>query len=295
MKSLRRTVYTPTNLNHNILHRLREDDDSLVRIIFSSRDLGSRGVNVLAQALWTNSHLKDLDLSSNSVGPEGANYMSILLQHQARNMIAGNGGIRTLMLGDNNLGDDGVGDIADALDKNIMFETLWIDDNRIGAAGLAILAEALRRNTQLKRLHLQHNSFQSLSSLITCTLDKRSLRSVAESNHTLKHVFLNCGYSYECEELEMILKINRMGPKEARRKKIALFLEEDFDRMLQIDFVELGKLLPLLLDILAQHSKTCTMFQLLQSFPSEVLLFQGIGAESDVPCDNDYMDVEYLS
>mmetsp|Transcript_30394 Transcript_30394/g.55110 ORF Transcript_30394/g.55110 Transcript_30394/m.55110 type:complete len:297 (-) Transcript_30394:67-957(-) len=295
MKKLSRSVYTPiSTLNKNLLHRLRENDTSLIRIIFSSRNLGSQGVNILTQALRTNTNLRELDLTSNSIGSEGAHCIALLLQHQAKNMIAsGNNseeprGIKTLIIGDNNLRDAGVKAMAEALEKDIMLENLWIDDNFIGASGFALLARALQKNSKLKRLHIRHNSFQSLSPLITCTFDKQSLNSVADSNHTLKHVFLNCGYSYDCEELEIILKINRMGKVEARRKKIALFLEEDLGRLLQIDMNP--KLLPRLLGILAQHGSISTLFRVSQHLPSEMLVCVDDPMEVDDP-----MDVEYIS
>lgn len=286
MKRLNRPVYTPSNLNCNLLQRLRDNDSALRRIVFSSRNLGSKGANTLAQALQTNTNLAALDLSSNSIGSKGAEQIASLLQHQT--MIASRGGIRTLILADNALHDDGVKAMADALEKDIMIEHLSLDGNSIGASGLAVLANALQRNTRLKRLHLRHNSFQSLSPLITCTFNKESLNSVADSNHTLKHVFLNCGYTYECEELEMIVKINRMGKVEARRKKLALFLEECLESLFLVDMD--AKLLPRMLGIIAYHGNISTMFRMMQH--SEVLFSQGFQDPMDV---DDPMDVECLS
>eukprot|EP00571_Detonula_confervacea_P001648 CAMPEP_0172330254 /NCGR_PEP_ID=MMETSP1058-20130122/61307_1 /TAXON_ID=83371 /ORGANISM="Detonula confervacea, Strain CCMP 353" /LENGTH=213 /DNA_ID=CAMNT_0013047461 /DNA_START=2180 /DNA_END=2821 /DNA_ORIENTATION=- len=202
------------------------------------------------------------------------------------------GGIKTLILGDNNLRDEGMKAIADAL-ENSLIENLWIDDNCIGALGFAVLAGVLQKNSVLKRLHLRHNSFQSLSPLITCTFNKQSLNSVADSNHTLKHVFLNCGYSYECDELASVLKINRtLGKVEARRRKLALFLEEDLVRLMQIDMDP--KLLPRLLSILTQHGNISTMLCVMQNLSSEVLSFQRVQDEIN-SCLGDPMEFEYLS
>ncbi len=93
MKRLSRSaVYTTISvLNKNLLRRLRDDDASLVRVVFSSRDLGSRGADCLTWALCTNASLRELDLSSNSTGPDGARFVASLLQHQTRNMIASGG------------------------------------------------------------------------------------------------------------------------------------------------------------------------------------------------------------
>jgi hypothetical protein len=209
-----------------------------------------------------------------------------------RGGMGGRGGIRTLMLGGNDIRDDGAEAIADAIGRDVALESLWMDDNHIGASGLALLAEALTRNTNLSRLHLRHNWFQSPQPLIACTFDKRSLDSVAQSNHTLKHVFLDCGYSYECEELETILKINRMGSVKARRTKIALFLGEDMSQLLGsgMDI----KLLPRVMGILADHGNISTMYGVMHNFPQVLALLRS---------DNDYgslyhdcpMDFEYIS
>lgn len=295
MKKLSRLIYTPTNLNQKLLDRLRENDNSLVRLIFSSRNLGSQGVQVLAEALQTNTNLTALDLSSNSIGSEGANIIALLLQHQAT-MIANDnyveeGGIKTLILGDNNLRDDGIKAMADAL-ENSLIENLWIDDNCIGAKGFALLASALLKNSKLKRLHLHHNSFQSLSPLIDCTFNRQSLNSVADSNHTLKHVFLDCGYSYECKELDLTLNLNRtLGKVEARRRKLALFLGEDLGRALQIDMDP--KLLPRLLGILTQHGNISTVFSAMQNLSAEVLSF--LIEDDNNPSFGEPMALAYLS
>mmetsp|Transcript_43948 Transcript_43948/g.92481 ORF Transcript_43948/g.92481 Transcript_43948/m.92481 type:complete len:292 (+) Transcript_43948:79-954(+) len=291
MKRLSRIIYTPiSTLDCSLLCRLHKNDSSLVRIIFSSRNLGSEGVNSLTQALQSNTNLTELDLSSNSIGSEGARLIASLLLHQLKTMIANgksseaNGGIKTLLLADNHLGDAGLRAMAEALEKNIKLENLWIDENSISAKGLAILANALRENSNLKRLHIWHNSFQSISPLIKCTFNKQSLNSVADSNHTLKHVFLNCGYSYEHEELEKNLKINRMGKVAARRKKIALFLGEDLGRLLRMDLDT--KLLPRLLGILGNSGSIFTLFELIRHIPSDVLAYYD-------PMDiDDPMDVE---
>ncbi len=100
MKAHARLFFTPTNLNNNLLNRLRENDNALVRIIFSSRDLGCRRVHMLAEALRSNHKLKALDLCSNSIGPFGAYFVVVSLRRQS--MIAGginatDGGVKTLI------------------------------------------------------------------------------------------------------------------------------------------------------------------------------------------------------
>ena len=150
MKKLSRGhIYTPTNLNSNILRRLSENDTCLRRIKFSLYNIGSHGVHTLSEVLRYNTNLTALDLSSNSIGVEGAKSLAKLLQYQStmmsssssttesHNNINVEGGIKTLMLCDNNLRNEGMKVLADALEGSII-ENLWIDDNCIGASGFSI-------------------------------------------------------------------------------------------------------------------------------------------------------------
>ena len=103
-------------------------------------------------------------------------------------------------------------------------------------------------------------------------------------------MFLNCGYSYECEEVEVIMRINRLGKVQARRRKIALYLEEDLGRLLELDMDT--KVLPHILAILAQHGNISTMLRLMQNLPS-VLYYHGMNNDND--SSDEPMDIEYLS
>lgn len=337
MKRLRKVIYTPTNLNQHLINRLQNNDDNLIRIIFSSRNLGNSGVTTLMHALKDNTHLCALDLSSNRIEAEGALSIASLLMHQGtggggclksisenfngNNMSSnssiicssnnsGSRGIKTLILGDNNLLDDGVHAIATALETNQLLESLMLDDNYIGVRGLVTLSNSLMKNSRLERLHLKHNSFTSLLPLITCLFNKRSLDHVVDSNHTLKYIFLDCGYSYESSELETLLKINRLGKVEARRTKIAMYLEEDlFGRLFSqtmdnnnnnvLDYN--AKLCPHVLSILAQCGSIQGVFGVVRNLPSAIFAtcsdneddgMNGLCMDEDEVVD--CMEVEYL-
>lgn len=327
-------IYTPTNLNQHLINRLQNNDDNLIRIIFSSRNLGSSGVATLMHALKGNTHLCALDLSSNRIEAEGALSIASLLMYQGtgggchqssrsenyngKNMssnnsmiVSGNSGgsrgIKTLILCDNNLLDEGVHAIATALETNQLLESLMLDDNYIGVRGLVTLANSLMKNSRLERLHLKHNSFTSLSPLITCLFNKRSLDHVVDSNHTLKYIFLDCGYSYESTELEALLKINRLGKVEARRTKVAMYLEEDLNSRLfttmdnnnVLDYN--AKLCPHVLSILAQCGSIHGVFGVVRNLPSAIFTTTQCDDDNDddgmtgLSMDEDCsMEVEYL-
>ena len=93
------------------------------------------------------------------------------------------------------------------------------------------------------------------------------------------------------------MRINRLGKKEARRRKIALYIEEDIQRLLERDVDT--RLLPYVLEMLSQYGSMTTMLKLMQSLPS-ILYFQGINYENNALVVNeddedDPMEVEYLT
>ena len=185
MKRLRFSPFTPVKLSIGLLHKLESNESSLKYLIFSSRDLGHQGVKVLSEALSANSSLEALDLSGNRIEAVGCSYIALMLSRQ--NKVNRAGGIKNLILGDNDIRDEGVRTIANALENNRVLESLWIDNNCIGSSGLDMLAHSLIKNETLERLHLKHNSFQSLSPLLRCTFNKESLESIADSNHTVSY------------------------------------------------------------------------------------------------------------
>lgn len=118
--------------------------------------------------------------------------------------------------------------------------------------------------------------------------DRRRL-SISNLYSRLKHVFLNCGYSYECQELETVLKINRLGKTKARRVKLALHLETNMSRLLELDLDV--KLLPLAFEILGETNSLSTMFSATRNLSSMALMFRDKHA---VEVDGDPMDIEYI-
>lgn len=191
-----------------------------------------------------------------------AHNIPLLHTHQTKRMKKrdGAGGIKSLILGDNNIRDEGAISMANALENNEPLESVWIDNSCIGASGLEILARSLVNNKKLKKLHLSHNSFQSLHPLICCTFNKDSLVAIAGSNLTLKYVFLNRRYSYECDEADIVLDTN-------------------------------PKLLPLMCEMLGETSYLSTVFSALRDLSSFVLMFH---ENKDKEFKNHQMVVDYI-
>ena len=105
-----------------------------------------------------------------------------------------------------------------------------------------------------------------------------------------KHIFLNCGYEYESDELEKLMRLNRLGPRLARRKKVAIYLQRDFDRRLFGLGLDL-KLLPELLSILSDNGNLDSLLRVVKGVPSEVLSYHRSGCDFS---EGDSMDIEYL-
>jgi len=159
MKRLSEVPFTPTDLNEEHLYQLRRNSITRLKVNPYSRSLVGKIAN-LCHCLVFNTSLLALDLTGCQIGVEGARSIARLLSLQNSMDLSSGGKIRALMLGDNQLGEEGCSTIARALRNNNNLEFLYLDDNQIGAIGLEILADALRTNSSLQRLHLKHNSFQ---------------------------------------------------------------------------------------------------------------------------------------
>mgnify|MGYP006122639019 FL=1 len=107
-------------------------------------------VQLLSNALEFNTVLEDLDVSSNGIGPAGAAFTSVSLCR--------NSTLRSLNLGDNAIGDDGVTALAlHVLQRNTTLEVLNLHSNAIGDRGLSALASTLKSTSTLRHLDLSRN------------------------------------------------------------------------------------------------------------------------------------------
>ena len=91
-------------------------------LILEEQEINAAGATQLADALRTNTSVKELHLHDNSIGEAGATQL------------------------------------ADALRINTSVEKLWLGFNSIGAEGATQLADALSTNTSVEKLNLVFNS-----------------------------------------------------------------------------------------------------------------------------------------
>ncbi|KAG0196550.1 hypothetical protein BGX28_009996, partial [Mortierella sp. GBA30] len=109
-------------------------------------------VRRLAETLKTNSTLTTLDLSSNSIGENGAIALSEALKT--------NSTLTTLHLKRNSIGDNGAVALSEALNTNSTVTTLNLSYNSIGDNGAVALSETLKTNSTLTILDLRNNSIR---------------------------------------------------------------------------------------------------------------------------------------
>ena len=101
--------------------------------------------------------LRDLTLSSNSIGDVGASALAEGIRaHPA---------LRRLDLYFNRVGDAGAAALASALGSNKALAELNLDSNKIGDVGATALADALGKNTALVALTLGYNKIKNEGAL----------------------------------------------------------------------------------------------------------------------------------
>lgn len=157
------------------IHRLEENDASLVKLKLYDKPIGDEGAENIAQVLGKNSNLQELRLDKCIIGDEGAAALAQAL--------ANNSSVTRLNLTENLIGDDGAIALGLMLQHNTTLQKLYLSFNHIGAAGAAAMARALETNTALTTLDVGNNSIQS-DGLV-------ALSHALETNTTLGRIYLS--------------------------------------------------------------------------------------------------------
>jgi hypothetical protein len=116
----------------------------------SSNSIGPEGAQAIAEVLKANTVLAVLWLTDNSIGEDGARAIAEALKV--------NTAVTTLRLMSNDIGVEGAIAIAEALKVNKVLAVLWLEDNSIGEDGAKAIAETLKVNAVLTDLRLEDNS-----------------------------------------------------------------------------------------------------------------------------------------
>lgn len=134
------------------------------------------GAQCLADALQTNTLLRELNLRYNQIGADGALYLSAALK--------GNIGLEHLNLEANRVGVSGARSLSEMLLVNKTIRELLLRRNDIGVEGAKYLSSSLRMNTTLQKLDLDTNNIGDAgAAAIACAISKPTVQNSA--NHSL--------------------------------------------------------------------------------------------------------------
>ena len=129
-------------------------NNSMVHTLtLQGNNIGPSGAAALAAALPNASALHTLDLQDNVVGSTGARAFATALSIAAEAPPA----LKTLMLGWNGIGDEGVAHLAGVLVQNGPLKVLDLSKNRLSAEAGEALVDALETNHVLSAVSLVGN------------------------------------------------------------------------------------------------------------------------------------------
>ncbi|CAF3911805.1 unnamed protein product [Rotaria magnacalcarata] len=126
---------------------LLRNNNTLVILDLESNQIGDQGAQYLGEALKKNTKRTLLDLKHNQIGDLGAQYLDIYYTLLYSNQIGDigieylNEKITALNLSDNGIGDKGAKFLSEALQKNTTLMELYPEKNEIGYKGAQNLGE----------------------------------------------------------------------------------------------------------------------------------------------------------
>ena len=123
-----------------------------IQTLKSDAHIGADGTIALAGGLKCCNNLRNLDLSYNNIGIDGAKAIGHCI-HSIN--------LQSLQLGSNGIGFSGAKAIINGLESSISLQTLNLHSNDIGANGAQALADGLKHCTNLQTLDLSHNDIGS--------------------------------------------------------------------------------------------------------------------------------------
>jgi hypothetical protein len=176
-----------------ILERLRNNDAALRTASLAGLGVDDSGATSLASALVGNRHLKHLHLSQNQIGADGVQQLAALLP---RNPLA------SLHLDCNRIGPHGAGALAHALAQDsACLLHLSLDFTGISDAGATQLAQCLEHNRHLSSLSLVGNELADSGAF--------ALAHALVANEALTHLQLDSNCIADAGATRMIQALER--------------------------------------------------------------------------------------
>ncbi len=152
------------------------------KLFLSSNQISSEGVSTLVNVLRNIPTLEELYLDCNRVSDLGVQLLAQGISHDNTNL-------KVLYLGSNGITQEGAYHLAEMLKTNQTLRRLNLSENNIGDQGVQLLANALNRhNRTLIHLDLNSNKLESdstVDSLINMLNYNRSLEQLRVCNCNL--------------------------------------------------------------------------------------------------------------
>lgn len=127
-------------------------------------NISDHGISLLSQSLCSDIALRFLNVSSNSIGTKGAEYLaSFIVQSKT---------IRTVILSNNDIRDEGALALSKAVMVSPSINKLHVQNNNIRDSGLLAIGESLKKNRTLHELKLWGNHFTDQSATLYWQLSK---------------------------------------------------------------------------------------------------------------------------
>ncbi|XP_064637888.1 leucine-rich repeat-containing protein 74B-like [Lineus longissimus] len=128
------------------------------RMNMAHQEIGARAMRPCIIALVRNTQVLDLDISGNSIGPEGAQQIASLL---TENMF-----ITNLNLSDNGLKSEGAKILTDVLRENRLVTNLKLSGNGFEEGDANHFAKVIQENAYITELDLSHNGFREQGGIV---------------------------------------------------------------------------------------------------------------------------------
>ncbi|KAL4479133.1 hypothetical protein ABPG72_008963 [Tetrahymena utriculariae] len=168
--------------------------ESITRVDISNNNIGVNGAASLKQAFNSKkySHLRYLNISSNQLGDNGIKTITEAIQNNTT--------IYSLDLSYNKLGDQSCIYLQQILQNNSYIQELYLQWNKISSRGGLYIADGLALNSNMKVIDLSHNGLGSLSKLQTGLKILQSC-SIVESG--MRHLDLSYNQYVKSEAMQI--------------------------------------------------------------------------------------------
>lgn len=145
-------------------------------LLLNDNFITAEGASTIANALYENTTLEELNLWNNQVSDLGVQSLSLAL---AKNTV-----LRSIALGRNRISDTGAEHLAEMLKTNTTLTRLWLFHNELGDRGVKILADVLANDNQC----LQWFDLRLNKSVTDLSFD--SLCQMLKANQSLKKFWM---------------------------------------------------------------------------------------------------------